>query len=59
MSKYRVLAHPDTSIDCYLDSTEYDTVDEAVKNGMSLVCSDDFAVVTVVEWKAVEAKDGE
>lgn len=52
MSKYMLLMHPDTH-DCYvLKEKEFDTVDEAVKEGMSYG-TDDFWVVVKQEWKAV------
>lgn len=51
MSKYRILAHPDTH-DTYLDSDEFDTIDEAVKQAIKLTYSDNFLIVQVVDWKA-------
>jgi hypothetical protein len=53
--KYKLLMHP-TGHETYLDSSEYDTIDDAVKAGMSYG-TDDFIIVTVHPWQAVEATD--
>lgn len=49
---YRILARPD-GYDTSLWPEEFETVDAAVKEAMSMMLGDDFLIVTVVNWKGI------
>lgn len=49
--KYRLVMYPNT-YDTSLESEEFNTVDEAVREGQSRG-TDNFLVVIVVDWQAV------
>lgn len=51
MSKYRILVRPD-GYDTSLIKDEYDTLDEAVREGISTYMGD-FVIVQVIDWVPV------
>lgn len=57
--KYILLMHPSSNSECYVygesagNPFKFETIDAAVKHGMAYG-TDDFWVITVHEWSAVE-----
>ena len=52
---YSILAHPESTQDCYLfNAGPFDTIDEAVKYAIVYIQGDDFNIITIHDWKAVE-----
>jgi len=53
--KYRILARPNSS-DTYLDSEQFDTVDEAVKYAIGMMWGSDFYIIQIIDWGVKETK---
>lgn len=59
MSKYQIIYQSDNSWSFYDNEKKtYDSVDEAIKTFMNGWARDhNFKIITVVDWRAMEASD--